>query len=148
MTPNALSFRLACVPPTVTHHHKHIVQVGQWKRLADKPELVAAKATLDSLLLPHQITQPLQPPYALSLEFTWPWLMKHGPRSRTRGRVPMTSRPDASNLAKVLEDRLTALRFIEDDNAVVDLHVSKWWGSNPGIAITIAPFVDTAALQF
>lgn len=30
-----------------------------------------------------------------------------------------------------------ALRFLEDDNAVVDLHVRKWWGGEPGIQITI-----------
>jgi Holliday junction resolvase RusA-like endonuclease len=136
----ALTFHLACVPPKTNHHAKRIVRIGQFSRLADKPELVAAKETLESLLLPHQIPEPLTPPYVLSLEFTWPWLVKHKKQERALGRVPMTSRPDASNLAKTLEDRLTVLGFITDDNAVVALHVTKWWGSTPGITVTIAPF--------
>lgn len=132
---------LSCVPPTTTHQHKRIVRIGTFSRMADRPELVAAKATLDELLVPYQRAQPVVGPYTLALEFTWPWLKGHTKRQRALGRIPMTSRPDASNLAKTIEDRLTALRFIEDDNAVVDLHARKWWGDRPGIEIFISPFV-------
>lgn len=147
----ALSFRIACVPPTVTHHHKKIITIKtrdgrQFNKLGDKPELQHARAMLEELLLPHQPSTPITGPVALSLEFTWPWLAKHSKRMRMLHRIPMTSRPDGSNCAKTLEDRLTALRFIEDDNAVVDLRVTKWWGDTPGIAITIAPFVDGVVL--
>lgn len=135
-----MRFRLNCIPPTTNHHAKKIVRIGKFSRLADKPELVAAKETIDGLLLPHQLSEPMAGPYRLRLEFTWPWLGKHGKRVRAAGRIPHTSRPDCSNLTKTIEDRLVRLRFIEDDNAVVDLQVRKWWGDEPGIEIEILPF--------
>ena len=138
MAGHELSFYLTCVPPRSTHHAKRIVRVGQWSRLADKAELVAAKEMLDALLLPHQPPAPLPGPIMLALEFTWPWLSSHSRRVKAQVRVPMTSRPDCSNITKTFEDRLVALRFIEDDNAVVDLHVRKWWGDSPGIAVRIS----------
>jgi Holliday junction resolvase RusA-like endonuclease len=142
-----LSFFIACVPPTTSHHHKRIVKRGKFASLADKPELVAAKAMLESLLMPFQPSAPVAGPVALTLEFTWPWLKGHSKKVRSQGRIPHTSRPDCSNLTKTLEDRLVALLFLEDDNAVVDLHVRKWWGERPGIAVSICPFnaaVDAA----
>ena len=139
----ALEFRVVCVPPTTSHHAKRIVKRGKFSSLADKPELVAAKGMLDGLLLPHQPPAPVVGPYRLTLEFTWPWRLSESKRARARGRVPHTSRPDCSNLTKTLEDRLVALRFLEDDNAVVDLHVTKFWGDEPGIVIQIAT-VDVA----
>ena len=133
----AFSFHLACVPPRTSHHAKHIVRVGQWSRLADKPELVKAKAMLDALLLPHQPVAPIPGPVRLELEFTWPWRAVESKRVRVQGRIPMTSRPDCDNVSKSITDRLMVLRFIEDDAAVVDLHVRKWWGNAPGITVTI-----------
>ena len=116
------------------------MRVGQFSRLADKPELVAAKDTLDALLLPHQPPAPLAGPVALEVVYTWPWLASQSQRVRAAGRVPHTSKPDLDNVTKTLTDRLAALRFIEADQAVVDLHVRKWWGANPGISIVIRPF--------
>lgn len=135
-----INFHLDCVPPTTTHQRKRIVRVKKWSKLADTPELEAAKDMLDSLLLPHQPPEPIAGPVWLELEFTWPWLRSHGKRLRaSRPSVPHTSKPDCSNLAKTLEDRLVALRFIEDDRKVTQLLVSKRWGNHPGIAVTILP---------
>lgn len=136
-----ISFRIDCVPPTTTHHAKRIVRVGKFTRLADKPELVAAKGMLDALLEPHQPVMPICGAAVLTLDVTWPWLASHSKRTRARGRIPHTSRPDCDNVSKTITDRLVALRFLEDDNAVVDLRVRKWWGNAPGIEVTIAEFV-------
>ena len=132
-----LRFHLACIPPKTSHHAKRIVRVGQFSRLADKPELVAAKGMLDGLLLPHQPANPVLGPVCLEVVYVWPWRASDGRRTRERGRVPHTSRPDLDNAAKSLTDRLVALRFIEDDSNVVDLHVRKFWGDAPGISIAI-----------
>ena len=131
---------IPCVPPRVNHQRKRIVRVGQWTRLADAPELVAAKAMLETLLLPHAPASPLEGPVVLQLEFTWPWLAGDSKRTKALGRVPHTSRPDCSNVAKTLEDRLVALRFLADDSQVVDLRVRKWRGESPGIGIVVAPY--------
>jgi Holliday junction resolvase RusA-like endonuclease len=137
-----MAFRLNCVPPTANHQRKRIVKIGKFSRLADKPELVAAKAMLDELLLPHQPPAPVPGPYVMTLEFTWPWRASESKRVRALGRIPHTSRPDCSNLTKTIEDRLVALRFMDDDNAVVDLRVRKFWGDDPGIVVAIATLTD------
>jgi Holliday junction resolvase RusA-like endonuclease len=142
-----VTFTLVCVPPTANHQRKKIVRVGKWTRLADKPELVAAKDMLDSLLLPFQPAAPIAGPVCLRLEFTWPWLKGHGKRIRCAGRIPHTSKPDLTNVAKTFEDRLAALRFIEDDKAVVDLSLAKWWGDEPGVRVSIAPYVAVALMS-
>lgn len=133
----ALRFTLTCVPPKTNHQRKKIVRVGKWTRLADRDELVAAKDMLDALLLPHQPPSPLVGPVTLDLEFVWPWLASHSKKVRALGRIPHTSKPDCSNVAKTLEDRIAALRFIEDDKHVVNLRITKWWGDQPGICVAI-----------
>lgn len=137
-----MTFRLECIPPTASHHSKKIVRVGKWTRLADSDRLVAAKETIDTLLLAHRPTAPLSGPVMLTLEYTWPWRASDSRRVRGLGRIPRSTRPDASNLAKTTEDRLVALRFLEDDGQVVHLSVWKWFGEHPGIAITIEPFTQ------
>ncbi len=144
---NSVRVHLSCVPPTTNHHAKRIVRIGKFSRLADKPELVAAKEMLDNLLLPHQPPTPVQGPYVVTLEFTWPWLKGHSRKFRAAWRQPMTSKPDCDNASKSVCDRLVKLRFIEDDRAIVDLRIRKWWGSDPGIDITIAPFTIAPAIE-
>jgi Holliday junction resolvase RusA-like endonuclease len=141
-----IAFRLSCVPPKTSHHAKRIVKMGKFSRLADKPELNEAKQLLDSLLLSHQPKEPMAGAVCLRLEYTWPWLKGHGKQTRALGRIPMTSRPDCSNLAKTLEDRLVALRFIDDDNAVVQLMVLKFWGAEPGIWVQIMTCAESGIL--
>jgi len=134
-----IEFFLSCVPPSATHHHKRIVRIGKFSRLADKPELVAAKEMVDTLLLPHQPTAPMTGALRLTLEFEWPWLSTHSQRVRAQGRIPKTTKPDASNLAKSTEDRLAALRFIDNDALVAELVVRKFFGDRPGIGVCIEP---------
>lgn len=140
-----LVFFVACVPPTANHQRKQIVRVGNWTRLADKPELVAAKGMLDSLLYPHRPDAPLAGPVRLEVRWTWPWRASETKKRKALGRVPHTSKPDLSNALKTLEDRLVALRFVEDDRSIVQVSMSKWWGDQPGIRVALAPWQDTRA---
>lgn len=134
---------LPCVPPTASHHSKRIVRVGKWTRLADKPELQAAKDMIDTLLLPHQPTTPVTGHASLTLEFTWPWRASDSQKKRAAGRIRRATRPDCSNLAKTTEDRLVALRFLEDDGQVSELIVRKFFGNQPGIRVVLAPVAET-----
>lgn len=130
-----MTFHLSCVPPTSSHHAKTIVRVRGFARLADKPALVAAKEMLDALLLPHRPPVPFEGPLTLALTFTWPW-RKHTPKKiRALGRVPRETKPDCSNLAKTTEDRLVAMRFLQDDGLVARLVVEKYWGDDAGITV-------------
>lgn len=132
-----MTFHLPCVPPTATHHSKRIVRVGKFSRLADSDLLVTAKETIDTLLIQHRPTAPLAGAVSLTLEFTWPWRSSDTKRTRALGRVPRTTRPDCSNLAKTTEDRLVAMRFLEDDGQVVELIVRKYFGDDPGINVEL-----------
>lgn len=140
----AIRFRISCVPPKTSHHRKRIVRIGKFSRLADKRELVEAKHMLEALLLPHQPAQPIAGAVSLALEFTWPWLRGHSKQFKSAGMQPHTSRPDLTNVAKTLEDRLVALRFIEDDSRVVELILVKYWGDEPGIGVSITPYGASA----
>jgi Holliday junction resolvase RusA-like endonuclease len=135
-----MEFFLSCVPPKATHHAKKIVRVGKFSRLADNDKLVIAKETIDTLLLAHRPPHPMRGPTVLALEFTWPWRLKDKAGARARGRIPCDVRPDCSNLAKTTEDRLVALRFLEDDGQVVALLVRKWFGEPAGILVRMRPY--------
>lgn len=137
-----IEFFLVCVPPTANHQNKRIVRMAKWHKLADAPELVAAKEMIDGLLTPHRPLLPQLGPVTLTLEFTWPWRAGESLKTRARRLIPRTSRPDCSNIAKTTEDRLTALRFINDDNQVVELVVRKFFGDHPGIGVLIEPCLD------
>lgn len=138
----SLSFFCPCVPPTATHHHKRIVKIGRFARMADKPELVQARHDLEAVLLPHRPAAPITGPVCVTLAFTWPWLKGATKRDRALGRIPKRSKPDCSNLAKTLEDRLAFLQFIEADENVVELHVSKSFGDRPGIFVEVRPYAE------
>jgi Holliday junction resolvase RusA-like endonuclease len=132
-----MMFTLACIPPKTSHHAKRIVRIQGHARMADTTALNAAKATLETLLLPHQPPTPLTGALVLTLTFTWPWTAADPQRVRRTGRVPHARRPDASNLAKTIEDRLVRLGFLQDDGQVVELVVRKFRGDTPGIAVDL-----------
>jgi len=137
-----IEFFLVCVPPSANHQNKRIVKIGHFARLADKPELLAAKEMIDGLLVPHRPPAPLTGPLTLTLEYTWPWRASDSAKVRARGRVPMTVRPDCSNLAKTTEDRLAAMLFLTDDALVCELIVRKFRGDHPGIGVRIESCLD------
>jgi Holliday junction resolvase RusA-like endonuclease len=145
-----MTFTINCVPPKASHHAKRIAKFKlkngqQVSRMADKAELVEAKGTLEAMLLPHQPATPIAGPVCLSLEFTWPWRKSESKRNLALGRMVHDSRPDLTNLAKTIEDRLVKMRFIEDDGKVVELTLRKFWGDKPGITVSIAPFTVASA---
>lgn len=144
-----MTFTLDCIPPEATHHSKKIVRIGKgptaFSKLADTPALVAAKRTIDAALLPHKVAAPLRGPVRLTMDFEFPWRVSEPKKVRARGRIPRETKPDCSNLAKTTEDRLVALGFLEDDGQVVELVVRKWFGSQPGIRVSLVP-VEAAPL--
>ena len=137
-----IEFFLVCVPPSTNHHSKRIIRIGGFMRLADTPDLQAAKEAIDALLMAHRPARPMVGPLTLTLEYTWPWNKGESKRKRARHLIPRASRPDCSNLAKTTEDRLAALRFMEDDNQVVELVVRKFFGDHPGIGVLLEPCLD------
>ena len=144
--PPAVAFFLPCVPPTTTHQAKRIARRGRFVRLVDKPELQQASRDLETLLVAHRPAEPLTGPVRLELTFTWPWLKSHSAKVRALGRVRKVTKPDCSNLAKTLEDRLVFLRFLEDDAQVAVLEAQKWHGDQSGITVRLTALSDATSV--
>ena len=52
------------------------------------------------------------------------------------GEIPVTKRPDADNVAKVILDGLNKCAY-KDDKQVVELHVTKMWSDMPRVEVYI-----------
>lgn len=124
------------VVPKTTHHAKRIVRCGGFSRLADSDALNAAKDFWRQLLIPFRPEAPLDGPVGMWMRLVWPYRASEPKRNR-RGLVPHTSKPDCSNVAKTVEDRLVELGFLRDDAQIVCLEVDKWWGPTGEVRIRI-----------
>jgi Holliday junction resolvase RusA-like endonuclease len=142
-----IAFRIPCIPPTATHHHKKIVRVRGFYKLADRPELRNARDMIDGLLVPYRPPVPMRGAIALKLVFTWPWPSGTPKQVRRLGRVPRMTKPDCSNVAKMIEDRLAALLFFTNDTQVARLVVEKYNGDDPGIGIALRLFIGPLYAQ-
>lgn len=60
-----------------------------------------------------------------------------------KGHVVPTGKPDGDNILKIVKDSLNAIVF-GDDAQVVRASVAKFYGSTPGLDITIAPVAAIA----
>ena len=86
----------------------------------------AAKAAMGDL-------EPLEGPLEVILAA---WL---APPKKTKGLASRpTKKPDADNISKIILDPLNGLVF-GDDAQVVRLVVTKWWGDQPGVDVTVRP---------
>lgn len=111
--------------------------------IGGKPRFFAKKghqtAENDLMLLCHPFapTEPMEGALKLRVDFVFPWRKSEAKRKLLLGRIPNHSRPDCDNMVKLVADVLTKLRFYQDDGQIADLHVTKAWGDNVGISITI-----------
>jgi hypothetical protein len=135
-----VSFFVGLIPPRTTHQSKKIGinRATGHGALRDSKALVATKAFLDGAILPHRPKAPLEGALELRITYTWPHpsdtpvAIKRGPTRRK------TTKPDCSNFAKTIEDRLVHWKFMHDDNQVSDLVVRKRWGQRPGIYVVLS----------
>jgi len=134
-----IQFHLPIVPPKATSQ-------GAGKRIAiirGKPmffknqKAQSAENDLTLLASRHAPESPMEGPLHLSITFAWPWRACESKKNRALGLMPHASKPDCSNVVKMLEDVLTKLRFWNDDNQVAELSVRKFWSDQPGINVSI-----------
>jgi len=135
-----IAFHLPITPPKATSQ-------GAGKRMViqdGKPMFFkngrAQSAEHDILILckEHRPPAPLSGAIKLQVDFVFPWREAEAQWRRKLGRVPHTARPDCDNLVKQIADALTKLRFYGDDGQVADLHVTKAWGKNVGIYVSLS----------
>lgn len=124
------------VVPTTTHHSKKIVKCGKFTRLADSDALNDAKDFWRLHLMKDRPPDPIERPCTLIIQLYWPYRTSE-PKKNRCGPICHTSKPDCSNMAKTIEDRLVELGYIKDDALVSSLRVEKYWSEKGGFRIVI-----------
>lgn len=139
----------AFTPPTTTAQQKgEAVTRGGKIRHYERAGVALARKRLTIAMGAIRPDSPFSGPTRVSVEWVRPWLASDSAKVRAAGKVPHPSRPDADNLAKLLLDVLTSLKFWHDDNLVTTLTVAKRRGGQPGIALRVEPdMATTPALE-
>lgn len=137
-----IDITLRCIPPSITAQQKRVAVINGKPRFFHSREMQQESATWAALLQPHQPTEPLDGPLSLSIRLVYPHL-KSTRKADIHKLLPKTSKPDAGNASKHIEDVLTKLRFITDDSRIARLTVEKLHGPEAyvGIRIQIAHFI-------
>ena len=139
-----ISFFLPIIPPKATSQGagKRILVVRGRPMFFKSKKAKDAEGDLMSLCAPYAPDNPIQGAVALYVHFVFPWRKSESKRRLALGRVPHTSRPDCSNLIKMIEDVMTKLQFWTDDSCIAKLTVSKAWGDKVGISVSIQQITE------
>jgi Holliday junction resolvase RusA-like endonuclease len=124
-------FFMPMQPPTTTHQQKQVT-VRNGKPVFYEPEdLKAARAKLMANLGQHVPEKEYIGPIRLITKWCFPLTgnHKHGEWK--------TTKPDVTNLQKLLEDVMTDLGYWTDDRLIVSAITEKFWTEIPGIYIKI-----------
>jgi len=146
-----IEFTMRIIPPKTTSQQKRAVAIfgkgGKYAgiRFFKGKKVEQASNDLASLMLPYQPPAPLDGPLCLHLTFTWPWRKSESKKRMALGSLPMDTRPDVDNLAKLCMDNMVKLGFMGDDGQVAELRVRKFWGDLPGIRVVLYSIVDEVA---
>ncbi len=142
-----LSFFIPCVPPKGTAQGKglHVVRLADGRLMPvmfKKKPTKAAENDLVSLLAPRAPETPFTGPLWLTVGLFFPWRKGEGKRAlKEFSAVPIETKPDCSNLIKMLEDAMTRLNFWKDDSQNAGLTVTKYYSDTPGIFVDIESMV-------
>lgn len=117
-------------PPTVTAQQHRITIRNGYPVVYDTDQMKTAKELLMLMLARHRPKTPIQGP--IELYVGWRFHSK----SHKDGTWK-TTRPDADNSMKMLQDCMTKMQFWNDDSQIVRLMVEKYWSDYPGIHIRI-----------
>jgi Holliday junction resolvase RusA-like endonuclease len=136
-----MSFFIPCIPPRSTHQASlRILRRRNGSQFLGKFSSSKGKRTegeLMALLMPHRPPAPLTGPLFLGVEWRYPWRKGEPAKNRFMGYRRCDTRPDCSNLIKLLEDVMTRLGYWGDDAQIALLRVGKMWHDRPGLDITI-----------
>ncbi len=117
--------------PTVTHQEKAVSCKNGKPVFYEPPELKAARAKLQGHLAKHVPEKKYAGAIRVVAKWLFPITGKH------KDGEYKTTKPDCSNLIKLLEDVMTDLGYWEDDRLVASLIIEKFYAEKPGIYICI-----------
>ena len=124
-------FFLPIQPPTVTHQQKQVSAKNGKPVFFEPSELTAARAKLQAHLAKHVPEKKYAGAIRVVAKWLFPITGKH------KDGEYKTTKPDCSNLIKLLEDVMTDLGYWEDDRLVASLIIEKFYANTPGIYICI-----------
>ena len=132
---------LPCVPPKATHQGSAMIMrrrdgtpfVGKASNSAG----AKAKKNLLNLLCCHAPPKPFDGATSVTVDLVFPWRKSEPKKNKALGRIPMTTKPDLDNLAKLLLDALCEANFLTRDQLIYKLTMEKSWGDEVGITITM-----------
>ncbi|MGL4398502.1 MAG: RusA family crossover junction endodeoxyribonuclease [Luteolibacter sp.] len=140
-----IAFFLPIIPPKATSQGagKRMVIVKGKPMFFKNGKAQGAENDLTLLCSKHIPAQPMQGAISLHVDYVFPWRKSEPKKRIALRRVPHTSKPDCSNLVKMIEDVLTKLGFWKDDSQIASLTVTKAWGDAVGIYVSITPMEHT-----
>lgn len=125
-----IEFFYQCLLPTGTHQQeKKVTKSGRvYISAAGK----AMEAMFRAIMEKYRPAEKLGPAVVVSVAFTWP----HTKESAKSGAlVRKVSKPDLENYHKFVGDAGTKAGWWEDDCRIAELHLAKYHGEFPGIAV-------------
>lgn len=126
-----IEFFMPMKPPTTTHQEKQVTVVNGKPVFYEPAELKAARAKLMAHLGQHVPKQKYAGAVRLIVKWCFPLKGKH-----VDGEWK-TTKPDNSNMQKLLEDCMEDLGYYKNDAQIASLIVEKFWAKLPGIYIKI-----------
>lgn len=118
--------------PTKTHQQQSVTCRNGKPLFYEDTELKAVRAKFMAHLGKHVPTEK----YTGAVRLTTMWLFETKEKKK-KGTYKET-KPDCTNLIKLLEDCMTDLGYWKDDNQVASLVVEKFWADEvPGIYVKI-----------
>lgn len=106
-------------------------------RFTPKPQRDFMAVIRDQAKCAMNGTQPIEGPVEVKLLAVYPWPKGLSPRKRSvPGADLKSSRPDLSNIAKLVEDSLNAIVYV-DDSQIAAEHLWKKFGEHPGLIVEV-----------
>lgn len=117
-----------CIPPTTTAQQ-------QGYRRYKTPKKKYAEAFWEAVFRQHAPDKPATKAVALEITISHP--LTKAQAKKGFSIVPKLSRPDCDNYAKLILDAMAKTGYVNDDQQIYDLRITKYHSTLPGIAVTI-----------
>lgn len=118
-------------PPTITAQEREVKVVNGKPVFYEPAELKAARAKLIGHLGKHAPPEPYRVGVRLLVKWCFPLRGQH------RDGEYRITKPDTTNLQKLLEDVMTELGFWRDDALIASAITEKFWAELPGLYVAI-----------
>lgn len=118
-------------PPRVTAQQKRMVVKNGQPRFYPSDAMKAAQNFYLNGAWPFKPPRPITGAVSLFITFAF------STKDKKLWHKPKTTRPDCSNMVKILEDILTGVGFWNDDAQISHLVITKEWAEEGSTTITI-----------